>query len=93
MVTIKRKAPTPAGDEVSAPRSHRPSPLFECGAWHHVAARAKSTAFGSVSLRLRVAGRLALAAEDTAPDRLADPGAVGVRGDSTELFFRTLIVR
>ncbi|WP_299541416.1 hypothetical protein [uncultured Streptomyces sp.] len=91
-VAIKRKAP-PAGTDEGVYTTLAQTVLpFRYGAWHHVTARAKNTASRSVRLHLQVAGRLVLEAEDTAPGSLTGPGAAGVRGDNTELFFRTLTV-
>ncbi|MGW0931449.1 hypothetical protein [Streptomyces sp. NPDC002644] len=87
-VAIKRKAPRPGSAEgVYTTLAQATSP-FGYASHRHVAAQAATTASRSVVLRLWVAGRLILQAEDTAPGRLAGPGAVGVRGDNTELLFQ-----
>lgn len=89
-VTIKRKAPpTGTGEGVYTTLAKATSP-FAYGACNRVAAQAATTGSCSVVLRLWMAGRLILQAEDTAPGRLAGPGAVGVRGDNTELLFHNL---
>ncbi|MET8573351.1 hypothetical protein [Streptomyces sp. NPDC005012] len=87
-VAIKRKAPrTGSGEGVYTTLTQATS-LFGYETYRHVAAQAVTTASRSVVLRLWVAGRLILQAEDTTPGRLAGPGAVGVRGDNTELLFQ-----
>ncbi|MFH9292265.1 hypothetical protein [Streptomyces sp. NPDC017520] len=89
-VTLKRKAPPPGaaqgaeGVYTTLAQAMRP---LRYETWHHIVARATTTASDTVQLRLRVDGREVLRAEDTAPGRLAGAGAVGIRGDNTELLF------
>ncbi|MCT9078354.1 hypothetical protein [Streptomyces fulvoviolaceus] len=58
------------------------------GTWHYVTASAVNLPSGSVLLRLDIDGKTVLTGQDPTPGPLRRPGAVGLRADNTELFFR-----
>ncbi|MFG2924769.1 hypothetical protein ACGFYA_25115 [Streptomyces sp. NPDC048305] len=88
-VTLKRKYPPRGlpGEEGVYTTLATGEHALSYDRWHHVAATAGRCDEGHVRLTLNVDGRTVLAAEDTAPGRLAEPGGVGLRGDNSEMAF------
>lgn len=95
-VVIKKKVP--GGDSNGGtyidlcPTVAYPVPY---GAWQRVAASAADNQDGSVTLRLRVDGRLLLEAIDDGSDgtpALRGPGRVGLRADNADFEFRSFAV-
>ncbi|MCX5399842.1 hypothetical protein [Streptomyces sp. NBC_00102] len=90
LVVIKRKLLLPGsveGAEGVYTTLAQARCAFPYDTWHHVEARALTTAPSTVRLLLLVDGRTVAEAVDTGPGVLTGPGGVGMRGDNSELRF------
>ncbi|HEY5668074.1 MAG TPA: hypothetical protein VIR03_02800 [Candidatus Saccharimonadales bacterium] len=66
--------------------------LAQGKAWHHADIMTTDDAKGAVHILLKIDGAVVLSAVDAAPGPAYHTGAVGVRGDNTEFYFKNFTV-
>lgn len=90
ILTVKRKdAGGPSNGGSYTELATAPYPLVN--GWVTVDVTVRDTDDGATQLELRIDRKLILLAADRSAQRIVGPGAIGIRGDNTEFFFRDLV--
>lgn len=89
-IAIKRKSPGgPSNGGTYTQLAVGEYPLVN--SWIHVDVTVTDAADGAVQLDVRIDGKLVMLALDRAVERIWRPGAIGLRGDNAEFYFRDLV--